>query len=161
VTADASDAYIDVNTLLEEHRRQRPDKVCIESPDQETRVTFGEFEQLTRRFVHFLAAEGVRPGDRISILAENGIEPLVVFWGGLRAGVIVNPINVEIRQRHVSQILHDVAPRLVFWSRELPHDPHTLWTEATTWIPFGPRGAPDPSPDDLFVRLGRASDARR
>jgi long-chain acyl-CoA synthetase len=159
VTRHVSDAYVDVNTLLEEHRRRRPDKVFIESPDQAARITFGEFEALTRRFVHFLAGEGVRQGDRISILAENGIEPLVVFWGALRAGVIVNPINVEIREKHVSQILHDVAPKLVFWSRELPRDPRALWTGATTWIPFGLRSAVEAPAEDLFVRLGTAPDA--
>ncbi|PYM67502.1 MAG: hypothetical protein DME11_03475, partial [Candidatus Rokuibacteriota bacterium] len=73
---------------------------------------------MTRRLVNFLTGEGVRPGDRISILSDNAIEALVVFWGGLRAGVIVNPINVEIQAKHVIQILHDVGPRLVFGSRE-------------------------------------------
>src|SRR5712692_5981592 len=117
VTSDASPgstAYTDVNTLLEEHARRRPDKIFIESPDQSARITFGEFEAISRRFANFLASEGVGAGDRISLLADNGIEALVVFWGALRAGVIVNPINVEIREKHVSQILHDVAPKAVF-----------------------------------------------
>src|SRR2546428_12128270 len=115
-----SAAYTDANTLLEWHARERPDKVFIESPDQAARVTFGEFEALTRRFANFLAQAGVGSGDRVSILSDNVIEALVVFWGVLRAGVIANPINVEIREKHVSQILHDVAPKLVFWSRALP-----------------------------------------
>ncbi|MBI2202957.1 MAG: AMP-binding protein [Candidatus Rokubacteria bacterium] len=116
----ASSAYTDPNTLLEEHARRRPDKVFIESPDQGARITFGEFEALSRRFAHFLAAEGVRAGDRISVLADNGIEPLVVFWGALRSGVIANPINVEIRERHVGQILREVEPKLVFRGDDLP-----------------------------------------
>jgi long-chain acyl-CoA synthetase len=109
-----SSAYTDVNTLLEEHGRRRPDAIFIESPDQGSRVTFGEFDALTCRFANTLAREGVRAGDRISVLADNGIEALVIFWGALRAGVIVNPINVEIREMHVRQILREVAPRLVF-----------------------------------------------
>src|SRR2546422_6903951 len=47
--------------------------VFIESPDQHSRITFGEFEALTRRFANFLASERVRAGDRISLLADNGI----------------------------------------------------------------------------------------
>src|SRR5213592_4505414 len=109
-----STAYTDPNTRLEEHASQRRDKAFIESPDQGSRITFGEFEALTRRFANFLAGEGVRHGDRISILADNGIEALVVFWGALRAGVVVNPINVEIREQHVRYILDAVAPKLVF-----------------------------------------------
>ena len=111
-------AYTDVNTLLEEHARRRSAKVFVESPDQGARVTFGEFEALTRRFANVLAGLGVTRGDRVSILADNGIEALVVFWGALRAGVIVNPINVEIRAQHVSHILDAVAPRVVFWDGE-------------------------------------------
>ena len=152
-------AFTDPNTLLEEHARRRRDTICIESPDGGSRITFGEFETLTRHFAHFLAGEGVRHGDRISILSDNGIEALVVFWGALRAGVIVNPVNVEIREKHVSQILHDVAPKLVFWSRELPADPRRLGTGGAPWVPFGAWNAPAPPPDDLFTRLRAASGA--
>src|SRR4029079_3143384 len=65
---EGSSAFTDVNTLLEQHARRRPDKIFIESPDQGTRITFGELEALTRRFANFLASEGVRAGDRISLL---------------------------------------------------------------------------------------------
>src|SRR5262245_22686219 len=154
-----STAYTDVNTLLEEHARRRPEKVFIQSPDSGARITFGEFEELTRRFANFLAREGIRHGDRISLLADNGIEPLIVFWGGLRAGVIVNPINVEIREKHVSQILLDVAPRAVFWSRDLASDPRALGTGGAHWSAFGRWTTPSPPSDDLFGLLRGASDA--
>jgi acyl-coenzyme A synthetase/AMP-(fatty) acid ligase len=154
-----SSAYVDVNTRLEQHARERPAKIAIESPDQGTRITFGRLEALTRRFANFLAGEGVGRGERISILSDNSIEALVVFWGALRAGVVVNPINVEIREQHVSHILHDVAPRLVFWSRELPGDPPGRGTGAAPWIALGTWNAPDQPAEDLFARLARAGDA--
>jgi acyl-coenzyme A synthetase/AMP-(fatty) acid ligase len=138
-----SNAYTDCNTLLEEHARRRGAKVFVESPDQRARLTFGEFEALTRRLANVLAAEGVRAGDRISILGENSIEALIVFWGALRAGVIVNPINVEIRAQHVGHILEAVAPRLVFWGGALPVTPEPWWIRL----------------DDLAARLAGASDA--
>jgi len=158
VNAQGSSAYTDPNTLLERHARLRPDKIFIESPDQDSRITFGQFEQLTRRFVNFLAGTGIGRGDRISLLADNGIEPLIVFWGALRAGVIVNPINVEIREKHVSQILHDVAPRAVFWSRERASDPRALGTGGAPWFGFGAWDVPAPAADDLFGRLRSAPD---
>jgi acyl-coenzyme A synthetase/AMP-(fatty) acid ligase len=159
VNSQGSTAFVDVNTLLEGHARGRADKVFVHSPDQGSRITFGQFEVLTRRFVNFLRGEGVGYGDRISVLADNGIEALVVFWGALRAGVIVNPINVEIREKHVSQILQDVAPKAVFWSRELATDPRALGTGGAPWFSFGAWNAPSPAGDDLFTRLAGASDA--
>jgi acyl-coenzyme A synthetase/AMP-(fatty) acid ligase len=158
-SSPGSSAFVDVSTLLQEHARRRTDKVFVESPDQGSRITFGEFEALTRRFVNFLTAEGIGRGDRVSLLADNGIEPLIVFWGALRAGVIVNPINVEIREKHVSQILHDVAPKAVFWSRELASDPRALGAGQAPWVAFGAWNASRPAGDDLFARLARASDA--
>ena len=152
VDSPGSNAYTDVNTLLEEHARRRGAKIFVESPDQGARITFGEFEALSRRFANFLGAEGVRPGDRVSVLAENSIEALIVFWGTLRAGVIVNPINVEIREKHVGRILDDVAPRLVFFGRELAGDVRATWADKVASIPFGTRDADLPA-DDLFVRL--------
>ena len=150
-----SSAYIDVNTLLETHARARPDKIFIQDPEGGGRITFGEFEALSRRLANFLKAQQVGPGDRISILAENSIEALVVFWGALRTGVVVNSINVEIRATHVEQILRDVAPRLVFWGRALPAQ---IRREALgpLGIPFGPRDDPAPASDDLFARLAAA-----
>ncbi len=153
-----STAYTDPNTLLEAHARRRPGKVFIESPDQSARITFGEFEALTRRFVHFLIAAGVQPGDRVSVLAENSIEALVILWGTLRAGVIINPINVEIREKDIGQILHDVAPRFVFWSSELG-GLRDLEVGRASWIPFGSLAASDPPADDLFAALRSASAA--
>jgi acyl-coenzyme A synthetase/AMP-(fatty) acid ligase len=154
-----SGAYTDVNTLLEEHARRRPDQIFIESPDQGSHITCGEFEALTRRLANLLAAEGVRAGDRVSILSDNGIEALAVFWGALRAGVVVNPINVEIRERHVHQILQEVAPRLVFWSRELAGAVRALDAGGASKIPFGAWNAPSPAADDLFARVRTAPDA--
>ena len=154
-----SDAFTDVGTLVEAHAGQRRDKVFIASPDEDARITFGEFEALTRRFANFLAGQGVQAGDRVSVLSENAIEALVVFWGALRAGAIVNPVNVDIQEKHASQILHAVAPKLVFWSRARPGDGPSLAGSGTTWIPFGAWNAPSPPADDLFVRLRGASTA--
>src|SRR5262245_44712738 len=153
-----STAYTDANTLLETHARRRPGKVFIASPDQSARITFEEFETLTRRFANFLTASGVQPGDRISVLAENSIEALVILWGTLRAGVIVNPINAEIREKDIGQILNDVAPRLVFWDRELS-GLRDLKTDGTSWVPFGTLAAPDLPAGDLFAALRTASAA--
>ncbi len=154
-----SGTYTDFNTLFEEHARRQPDKLFVVSPDQGSSISFGEFEVLTRRLANLLAAEGVGAGDRVSILSENSVEALAIFWGALRGGVIVNPINVEIRGAHVHQILQEVAPRLVFRSRELPEEVGALGGGVGATIAFGPWDAPNPPADDLFARLRRASDS--
>src|SRR5262249_47252794 len=103
-----------------------------------------------------LAAAGVGRGDRISILSENSIEALVAFWGGLRAGAIVNPVNVEIRAQHVSHILEAVAPKGIFWAA--PHrggegfDP-ARWVRLDEW-----RGRLESAPDAPIATPPRRAD---
>src|SRR5262249_34018900 len=154
-----STAYTDGNTPLDAHARRRAQQDFIAIPDQVPPVSYGAFKARTRRSANILAAEGIAFGDRISVLSENTIEALVIFWGALRAGVIVNPINAEIREKHVGHILDEVRPKLVFWHRELPGDPLTLVPAGPVSIRFGPWNAPNPAPDDLFARLRAASDA--
>jgi long-chain acyl-CoA synthetase len=72
-------------------------------------------------------------------------------------GVVVNPVNVEIRATHIEQILRDVAPRLVFWSRHLSAEVQRPALGAA-WIPFGARDDGAPPLDDLFARLRSAAD---
>ncbi len=159
MNAQSSGAFTDVNTLLEQHARRRAEKVFIESPDQGARITFGEIEALTRRFANFLASEGVRAGDRISLLADNGIEALVVFWGALRAGVIVNPDQ----RRDPRKAREPDPPRRGAEGHLLEpraaERPASLGTSDTSWIPFGDRASPRPEADDLFARLGLVSGA--
>jgi acyl-coenzyme A synthetase/AMP-(fatty) acid ligase len=145
-------AFTDFNTLLSERGRSLPDRVAIESPDQGTRITFGELDRLTNRLAHFLRGRGVKPGDRVSVLSENSLEALVLFWGILRGGVVLNTINVEIREKNVGQILSQVRPKLVLWSRELPADPRGLGEADASWIAFGAAQAPRPR-EDLFALL--------
>jgi len=69
----------------------------------------------------------------------------------------VNPINLEIREKHVSQILREVEPRAIFWSRELTIDPRLLGGNDAPSFAFGAWNAPVPPEDDLFGRLRSAS----
>jgi acyl-coenzyme A synthetase/AMP-(fatty) acid ligase len=148
-----SDTYVDFSRLLAEHARRRPDRVAIESPDQGSRITYGELDRVTTQLAHFLAASGVAPGDRVSLLADNSLEALLIFWAALRSGAVINPINVEIREKHIQQILHEVRPRLVFWSRDLPDPLKAPAAGDTPPIGFGDRRPGPRAPDDLWARV--------
>jgi acyl-coenzyme A synthetase/AMP-(fatty) acid ligase len=110
----------DVGAALAEHVRARPERVYVESVEQAAGLTFGELEAAANRLAHFLRDRNVKPGDRVSVLADNSLELVVLFFGLQRCGAAVNPINVEVSANNVGQILHDVAPRLVLWSRAIP-----------------------------------------
>lgn len=143
----------DVGALLAGHARARPDRVYVEGVEQAAGLTFGELDAAANRLVRFLHDRGVRPGDRVSVLADNSLELVLLFVGLQRAGVVVNPINVEVSARNVGEILQDVAPRLVVWSRSVPSEvAEAVGAAGRDAVAFGERGS---AADDLLATLGR------
>lgn len=60
-----------------------------------------------------LAGAGVRPGDRVALLAGNRLEWVLAFLAGLRVGAIVMPLNVRLGRPELERQLALAAPRVV------------------------------------------------
>ena len=56
-------------------------------------ITWGEFQARANRFANLLMSRGCRPGDKVAILLMNSIEWLPVYFGVLKAGAVVVPLN--------------------------------------------------------------------
>ncbi len=156
-----SERFADFDSLIAANARQHPTRTAIESPDQGKRITFGELDRVTNRLAHFLRARGIAKGDRVSVIADNSIEALILFWGVIRSGAVVNPINLEIREKHVRQILDHVRPKLVAWSREIVTDPAALGEPDDSWMSFGEWDAGERPPGDLFAAMAASPDTPR
>ncbi|HMQ57611.1 MAG TPA: AMP-binding protein [Rhizobiaceae bacterium] len=78
---------------------------------------------------HGLAGHhGVRPGDRVAILAKNCTEYLEALWGIWFAGAVAVPVNAKLHAREASWIIENAEASLVFVTEALgsalaPHLP--------------------------------------
>ena len=77
-------------------------------------LSYGELDALSGRVAAALAARGIAPGDRVSIYAPNGWEWIVAYHGILKAGAVVNPINVMLTATEVRYVLADCGARAIF-----------------------------------------------
>jgi crotonobetaine/carnitine-CoA ligase len=59
--------------------------------------TFAELDGVADRLHAGMAANGVRPGDRVATLAPNRIELLELFAGLARVGAVQVPINAYLK----------------------------------------------------------------
>lgn len=66
---------------------------------------YRDFAQLVMRFVSFLKGEGVKPGDVVSIMAQNRPEMLAAHYAVPMLGAILNTINTRLDQGTVEYIL--------------------------------------------------------
>ncbi len=81
-------------------------------------LSFEELDALSDRVAAWLAARGVRPGQPVSLYAQNRWEWVVTYHGALKAGAIVNPVNVMLTPEELAFVLRDCGSAAVFTSAE-------------------------------------------
>ncbi len=77
-------------------------------------LTYGILDEGSARVAGLLAAHGFQPGDRVGLMLPNVPHFPLVYYGILRAGGIVVPMNVLLREREVAYYLSDSGAKLLF-----------------------------------------------
>ncbi len=80
----------------------------------ENAQTYLELDQASARVAGLLRERGIKPGDRVGIMLPNVAEFAVVYYGVLRAGGVVVPMNPLLKVREVGYYLGDSGARLIF-----------------------------------------------
>lgn len=93
-------------------RERKHEPAIITNCDQ---VTHGELDSWADTVCDWFIQRGVRPGDRVSIVAVNCLEWCVAAHGAMRAGAIVAPINPRFTVSEISYIVGRYEPKLVFF----------------------------------------------
>ena len=80
------------------------------------RLTYRELDQASDRLAAGLAAAGIEPGDRVALQLPNIPQFLISYFGILKAGAVVVPLNVLLRAPEVAFHLGDSGARvLITW----------------------------------------------
>ncbi|MCP5059535.1 MAG: long-chain fatty acid--CoA ligase [bacterium] len=100
-----------VSRWIQERARLAPERPAIVDGDRE--LNFGEFEARVARAAAWLAAEGIRRGDRVALLLANRSAYLELVFAAARLGAIAMPINTRLAPPEVAQLLEDARPGLL------------------------------------------------
>jgi long-chain acyl-CoA synthetase len=80
-------------------------------------LTYSELDQASDRLAAALAAAGVAPGERVALQLPNIPQFLISYFGILKAGAVVVPLNVMLRAPEVAFHLGDSgAVVLITWA---------------------------------------------
>jgi long-chain acyl-CoA synthetase len=69
--------------------------------------TYGELDDMCARAASGLRSRGVRPGQTVTLYGPNSWQWVVAYHAILRAGAVVNPINVMLTPPEVAYVLAD------------------------------------------------------
>ncbi len=90
---------------------------------ESVRITYAELERRSAAFARGLVAAGVGKGSRVALLAPNGIEWAISFFGIARAGAIAVGVNTFYKERELAWTLrHCDAQHLVCTPSFLAND---------------------------------------
>jgi 4-hydroxybenzoate-CoA ligase len=92
--------FVDANVA-----RGLGDKVAFIDPDRS--LTSGELQARTYRFAAALRRLGLKPEDRLALLAHDTVDYPAAFWGAIRAGIVVVPLNTLLTASQYAYILAD------------------------------------------------------
>ncbi len=119
----------------------------------EARWTRRELLRAARAHARRLLDAGVRPGDRVGVVALPTPETVAALVGHALVGIISVPLNAGLGGRELAHVLHDASPRLVLSSdpQAFPGQDLTLAAIVTD----GPTAhlPPPPGPDAPLVLL--------
>ena len=116
---------LNLSMLLETHARNRPATEAVVFGAM--RLTFGQVNALACQVANALVARGVRAGDRVALSCPNLPYFPVVYYGILKAGGIVVPLNVLFKGDEIAYHLRDSGARAYFVFEGTPELPMGQW----------------------------------
>jgi long-chain acyl-CoA synthetase len=109
--------------FLDDAARKFPDRVATifgsvahdlpGQPLMDAPLTYRELHDAVLRFANALKALGVKAGDRVAIYLPNCPQFLIAFFGTLKAGGIVAPINPQYVPRELEFQLNDAGAETI------------------------------------------------
>lgn len=98
-----------------------PEKCAVRYGDGGYQISYAEFGRQTDSIAGNLAAQGIRNGDRISVLTRSPVTALLWMYGIWKAGAVYSPVNHAYEGTLLSYQLNDTDPALLLVSEELAH----------------------------------------
>ncbi|MEO1289775.1 MAG: long-chain fatty acid--CoA ligase [Chloroflexota bacterium] len=110
-----------VGDILGRRALYTPDDLAVvdAGKDPHRSFTYSEMNSRANRLANWLRdGAGIRKGDRVAILAHDGIEHLDTFFACGKLGAIHVPLNWRLHWRELLTLMDDTQPRVLIFSDE-------------------------------------------
>ncbi|MGY1834267.1 AMP-binding protein [Blastococcus sp. SYSU DS0510] len=106
-----SEAGTSLAALVRAAAQRDPDALAVVAGDR--RLTWGELDASADRVAAGYAGRGLTAGDRVAVQLPNGVDWLRAVLGGLRAGLVVVPVNTAYTDPELEHVLTDSGAALL------------------------------------------------
>ena len=96
---------LNLAVLLEDSARQHPDRDAVVLGD--TRLTYAQINGAASQVANLLVSKGIGTGDRVALSCPNLPFFPIIYYGILKTGATVVPLNVLLKGREIAYHLDD------------------------------------------------------
>ncbi len=97
---------------------ERTAVILVHADGRDEMLSFGQIAGDSARFAHYLAAEGIRPGDRVAVMLEPSRAFYMAVFGAMKLGAIAVPLFTLFGPDGIKLRLDDCSPRLLVTTAE-------------------------------------------
>src|SRR6202171_852602 len=147
---------LNLAVILEESTKKNPDKVALIFED--FKLTYTQLNAAANQVANALVGAGIKPGDRVGMMLPNVPQFPIIYFGILKAGGIVVPMNVLLKGREVAYYLTDSETSAFFFWDMFAGDALAGTKEAPSvknliQVGIAPADAPE-GVEDFFAFIG-------
>lgn len=122
-----------VGDILGRRALYTPDHLAIVDAGKEPHrsFTYSELNNRANRLANWLRdGAGIEKGDRVAILANDGVEHLDVFFACGKLGAIHVPLNWRLHWRELLALINDTQPKVLVYSDDFKETVANMTKEA-------------------------------
>src|SRR5688572_20839694 len=105
------DALANLAESIAAQARIQPARVAIR--DSQRSCTYRDIDERSKRLANALLGLGLKPGDRVAVLAYNRAEWLELYTAMAWSGLVIVPINFRLTALEMQYIIDDAGVRAV------------------------------------------------
>ncbi|HEY3258667.1 MAG TPA: long-chain fatty acid--CoA ligase [Pseudonocardiaceae bacterium] len=103
---------LNLAVMLDDSAQRLPDRDAVVLGD--IRLSYAAVNAAASQVANLLVESGIRPGDRVALSCVNVPYFPIVYYGILKAGAVVVPLNVLLKGREIGYHLADSGARAYF-----------------------------------------------
>ncbi|SDX46163.1 arthrofactin-type cyclic lipopeptide synthetase C [Pseudomonas syringae] len=112
-----AESPLPVHQRIAQQALQQPDALAAQVGGE--RLTYGGLNTRANALAHHLIDRGVRPDDRVAVVARRGLETLTALLAVLKAGASYVPVDPAHPDERIAYLLQDSAPVVVLAQSDL------------------------------------------
>jgi acyl-CoA synthetase (AMP-forming)/AMP-acid ligase II len=94
ITATSHTTNTHFAQVLAQHAATQAHATFVISPDTGLSINYGQLAQQTQQLAAYYQSLGLKPGAHIGLMAQNGVQTLVLFTATICAGYVIAPMNL-------------------------------------------------------------------